>query len=42
MTPEERTAFEKRRRARNIALYVTLVALALLFFFVSMARKAPA
>jgi hypothetical protein len=38
MTPEERTAFEKRRRARNWAIMLTLVALVVLFYFISMAR----
>jgi hypothetical protein len=38
MTPEERTAFEKRRRARNWAIFLTLVALVVLFYFISMAR----
>ena len=38
MTPEERTAFEKRRRARNWAILLTLVGLCVLFYFISMAR----
>jgi len=38
MTPEERTAFEKRRRARNRAILLTLVGLVVLFYFISMAR----
>ncbi|HEV7264916.1 MAG TPA: hypothetical protein VGN83_08375 [Falsiroseomonas sp.] len=38
MTPEERTAFEKRRRARNWAILLTLIALVVLFYFISMAR----
>lgn len=38
MTPEERTAFEKRRRARNWAILLTLVGLVVLFYFISMAR----
>jgi hypothetical protein len=38
MTPEERTAFEKRRRARNWAIFLTLVSLVVLFYFISMAR----
>ena len=38
MTPEERTAFEKRRRARNWALMVALLGLVVLFYFISMAR----
>jgi hypothetical protein len=38
MTPEERTAFEKRRRARNWAIMLTLIGLVVLFYFISMAR----
>lgn len=38
MTPEERAAFEKRRRARNWAILLTLVGLVILFYFISMAR----
>jgi hypothetical protein len=38
MTPEERTLFEKRRRARNIAILLVLVGLSALFYFVGMAR----
>jgi hypothetical protein len=38
MTPEERAAFEKRRRARNWAIMLTLVGLVVLFYFISMAR----
>ncbi|WP_372621205.1 hypothetical protein [Falsiroseomonas sp.] len=38
MTPEERAAFEKRRRARNWAILLTLIALVVLFYFISMAR----
>ena len=38
MTPEERAVFEKRRRGRNIALLLVLVALCALFYFVGMAR----
>jgi hypothetical protein len=38
MTPEERTAFEKRRRARNWAILVVLIGLVVLFYFISMAR----
>jgi hypothetical protein len=38
MTPEERALFEKRRRGRNIAILLVLVALSALFYFVGMAR----
>ena len=38
MTPEERATFEKRRRARNWALMLTLLGLVLLFYFIAMAK----
>lgn len=38
MTPEERAVFEKRRRGRNIALLLALLALVVLVYFVGMAR----
>jgi uncharacterized membrane protein (DUF485 family) len=38
MTPEEKTAFEKRRRARNWAIMLTLIGLVLLFYLIAMAR----
>jgi hypothetical protein len=38
MTPEERTIFEKRRRARNIALLLVLVGLSVLFYSIGIAR----
>ncbi|WP_237214776.1 hypothetical protein [Falsiroseomonas oryziterrae] len=38
MTPEERLAFEKRRKARNWAIMLTLLGLVLLFYFIAMAR----
>lgn len=38
MTPEERTLFERRRRARNWAILAALLALVVLFFFISTAR----
>lgn len=38
MTPEERVLFEKRRRGRNIAIVLVLVALSILFYFIGMAR----
>jgi hypothetical protein len=38
MTPEEKAVFEKRRRGRNIAIMLVLVALSVIFYFVGMAR----
>jgi len=38
MNPEERLAFEKRRKARNWAIMLTLIGLVLLFYFIAMAR----
>ena len=38
MTPEEKTAFERRRRARNWAIFLTLIGLVILFYFIAMAR----
>jgi hypothetical protein len=38
MTPEERAVFEQRRRARNRAILLVLVGLAVLFYLVGMAR----
>jgi hypothetical protein len=38
MTPEEQTAFDKRRRARSWAIMLTLIGLVLLFYFIAMAR----
>lgn len=38
MTPEERAAFDRRRRHRNWAILGVLVALVILFFFISTAR----
>ncbi|WP_439599182.1 hypothetical protein [Falsiroseomonas sp.] len=38
MTPEERAAFEKRRRGRNWALLGVLLALVVLFYFIATAR----
>jgi len=38
VTPEERAVFEKRRRGRNIALLLALIALVVLIYFVGMAR----
>ncbi len=38
MTPEERALFQRRRRQRNWAILGVLVALVILFFFISTAR----
>ena len=38
MTPEEKATFEKRRRGRNIAIMLVLVALSVMFYFIGMAR----
>ncbi len=38
MTPEELAAFERRRRGRNRAMLVALLALVALFYLVAMAR----
>ena len=38
MTPEEQTAFNKRRRARNWAIMLMLIGLVLLFYFIAVAR----
>jgi uncharacterized integral membrane protein len=38
MTPEERAAFDRRRRQKNWAVLGVLVALVILFFFISTAR----
>jgi len=38
MTPEEQAVFERRRRARNWAILAALVALVVLFYFISVAR----
>ncbi|WP_264177167.1 MULTISPECIES: hypothetical protein [Falsiroseomonas] len=38
MTPEEKAEFERRRRARNWALLSVLIALVILFYFISTAR----
>jgi len=38
MTPEERAAFVKRRRARSWAIFLTLIVLVALFYLISMAR----
>lgn len=38
MTPEERLALDKRRRVRNLATLAALLAMVVLFFFISAAR----
>ncbi len=38
MTPEEERAFTKRRDARNVVLAVVLALLAVLFYYVTIAR----
>ncbi len=38
MTPEQRIDFERRRRQKNWAVLGVLVALVILFFFISTAR----
>ncbi|WP_431271561.1 hypothetical protein [Dankookia sp. P2] len=38
MTPEERAAFDRRRRQKNWAVLGVLIALVILFFFISTAR----
>jgi uncharacterized integral membrane protein len=38
MTAEQRTAFERRRRQKNWAVLGVLLALVVLFFFISTAR----
>jgi uncharacterized integral membrane protein len=38
MTPEQRAAFDRRRRHKNWAVLLVLVALVVLFFFISTAK----
>ena len=38
MTPDQLALFQKRRRGRNIAILLVLVALSVVFYFVGMAR----
>ncbi|WP_380067600.1 hypothetical protein [Dankookia sp. GCM10030260] len=38
MSPEERAAFNRRRRQKNWAVLGVLIALVILFFFISTAR----
>jgi hypothetical protein len=43
VTPEETAAeFVRRRRARNWAVFVALLGLAVLFFFITVARRSAA
>ena len=43
MTPEETAAeFVRRRRARNWAVFIALLALVVLFFFITVARRSAA
>ncbi|UFN51222.1 hypothetical protein LPC08_11755 [Roseomonas sp. OT10] len=37
-TPEQRAAFDRRRRGRNWALLAVLLGLVVLFYFVAIAR----
>ena len=41
MTPEEKTAFDRRRRARNRAVLLALVGLVVLFYFITIAKMMP-
>lgn len=38
MTPEERAAFERKRRGRNWAMLAGLIGLVVLFYFIATAR----
>lgn len=38
MTPEEEAALARRRRSKNFAVLGVLVAMVVLFYFISMAR----
>lgn len=38
MSPEEKTIFERRRKARNWAILAALAGLSVLFYFISIAR----
>jgi len=38
MTPAERAALDRRRRQKNLAVLGVLIALVVLFFFISTAR----
>jgi hypothetical protein len=43
MTPEEKAAFIRRRRGRNIAMLVVLLAVSALFFAITIVKlQAPA
>jgi hypothetical protein len=40
MTPEEQRVFERRRRGRNIAVFLALLGLVGLFYLITVARMA--
>ncbi len=42
MTPDEAAEFAKRRRARNWAMLFALLGLVVLFFLITVARRASA
>ena len=42
MTPEETEQFFRRRRARNWAVFLALIALVVLFYFITVARRSQA
>ncbi len=41
MTPDEKTAFTRRRRARNWAVLGALAGLVVLFYFITIAKFLP-
>ena len=41
MTPDEKLAFEKRRRGRNRAMLAALLLLVALFYLISIAKMIP-
>ena len=42
MTPEEAAQFLRRRRARNWAVFLALLALVVLFYLITVARRSQA
>ena len=42
MTPEETQQFLRRRRARNWAVFIALLALVVLFYLITVARRSQA
>ncbi len=42
MTPEETEQFLRRRRARNWAVFLALIALVVLFYLITVARRSQA